>query len=409
MGINGVIYSPKDMDRNMAVKELLSIVNTKMLDDVAASTDVNFQVKKLSGQVIFKLLLLSILDDTKVSLRVMEELFNTKRFKVFAKTDIDESTRFNSISDRLSHIDASFFATIFEQTFLLCQSQLGKKAPDQLQLRLFDSTVISASAKLLKHGMINGLANKSGNHTIRQIKFTLGLQDGLPQKILFFNKQQQLGEDITLREVLMESSFEPNEVAVFDRGLKKRKTFQELKNKDILFVTRINPSKNIDVIKEIPVPSNAQTKSLVIVSDQLVYLYYGKNMKLKEPFRLVKATSLQSNESLWFLTNIEENIPAVTITDIYKQRWDVEVFFKFIKQHLHLKHFLSYTENGIKVMMYMSMIAAILLLTYKKKNEIKGYKIAKYRFVEELDLEIVREIVLACGGDPDKSTLFSSA
>ena len=49
------------------------------------------------------------------------------------------------------------------------------------------------------------------------------------------------------------------------------------------------------------------------------------------------------------------------------------------------------------------------MLTYKKKNEIRGYKIAEYRFVEELDLEIVREIVLVCGGDPGKSTLFSSA
>lgn len=397
------------MGTKITVRELVSIVDTKMLDDAAASTDVNFQVKKLNGQVIFKLLLLAILDDTKVSLRVMEELFSTSRFKVFAKTDNDESTRFNSLSDRLSRIDASFFATIFEQTFLLCQSQLGKKVPGGLQLRLFDSTCISASAKLLKHGMINGLANKSGNHTIRQIKFTLGLQDGLPQKILFFNQQQHLGEDITLREILMESAFEPNEVAVFDRGLKKRKTFQELKNKEILFVTRINPSKNIDVIKELPVPSGTQTNSLMINSDQIVYLYYEKKRKLKESFRLIKATSLQSNETLWFLTNIEENISAETITDIYKQRWDIEVFFKFIKQHLHLKHFLSYSENGIQVMMYMSMIAAILLLIYIKKNELKGYKIAKYRFVGELDLEIVREIVLACGGDPAKSTLFSSA
>ena len=73
------------MGRNMSVKELLSIVNTKMLDDVAASTDVNFQVKKLSGQVIFKLLLLAILDDTKVSLRVMEELFRRTALKYLPK------------------------------------------------------------------------------------------------------------------------------------------------------------------------------------------------------------------------------------------------------------------------------------------------------------------------------------
>ena len=53
-------------------------------------------------------------------------------------------------------------------------------------------------------------------------------------------------------------------------------------------------------------------------------------------------------------------------------------------------------------MMYMSMIAAILLLTYKKENNIQGYKIAKIQFTEELDMEIIKETVIICGGNPYK-------
>jgi IS4 transposase len=131
-----------------------------------------------------------------------------------------------------------------------------------------------------------------------------------------------------------------------------------------------------------------------------------KNL-FKEPFRLIKSVSLKSNEEIFFLTNIKD-LSAQEVTEIYKKRWEIEVFFKFIKQHLHFKHFLNYSENGIKVMMYMTMIVAILILIYKKLNEIKSYKTAKYEFTEELNMEIIKEIVVICDGDPNKSPLFNT-
>ncbi len=128
---------------------------------------------------------------------------------------------------------------------------------------------------------------------------------------------------------------------------------------------------------------------------------------LKEPFRLIKSQSKKTNEEIYFLTNIQD-LKAYEITEIYKKRWEIEVFFKFIKQHLHFKHFLNYSENGIKVTMYMTVIVAILILIYKKINEIKSYKIAKYEFTEELNMEIIKEIVVICDGDPSKSPLFNT-
>lgn len=149
-----------------------------------------------------------------------------------------------------------------------------------------------------------------------------------------------------------------------------------------------------------------ETNSLSIASDAEVNLYYEQKRLLKEPFRLIKALSKKTNETLLFLTNISvADLSAVEITEVYKKRWDIEVFFKFIKQHLHFKHFLNYSENGIKVMMYMTMIAALLLLLYKKLNKIEGYKIAKYLFAEELNMGIIKEIVIFCGGDPSKIPL----
>ena len=97
------------------------------------------------------------------------------------------------------------------------------------------------------------------------------------------------------------------------------------------------------------------------------------------------------------------NEDAHWIADLYKQRWEIEVFFKFIKQHLNVKHLVSRNLNGIKVMIYMTMILAVLILAYKKLNKIVGFKIAKLQFEIALDNLIIKEIVLLCGGNPNKA------
>jgi IS4 transposase len=101
---------------------------------------------------------------------------------------------------------------------------------------------------------------------------------------------------------------------------------------------------------------------------------------------------------------------AYLIASWYKQRWEIEVFFKFIKQHLNTKLLVSRNENGIKVMLYMTMILAILIIAYKKLNKLKGFKIPKLKFELELENELIKEIVILCGGDPARAPhLFSSA
>ena len=64
---------------------------------------------------------------------------------------------------------------------------------------------------------------------------------------------------------------------------------------------------------------------------------------------------------------------------VYRGRWDIEVFFKFIKQHLNYSHLSSRSENGIKVMIYMSLIVAVLLIWYKQQTGIdRGWRSVKF-------------------------------
>ena len=75
-------------------------------------------------------------------------------------------------------------------------------------------------------------------------------------------------------------------------------------------------------------------------------------------------------------------------------------FFRFIKQELNFSHFMSTNENGIKIILYMTLILSMLILIYKRINQI-GYKTAKRRFGIELDELIMAIVVQYCGGDPN--------
>ncbi|TDD96913.1 transposase [Flavobacterium cellulosilyticum] len=84
----------------------------------------------------------------------------------------------------------------------------------------------------------------------------------------------------------------------------------------------------------------------------------------------------------YFLTNDFE-LTIKEVADYYKRRWDIEVFFRFIKQELNVRYLVSLRKNGIEVMIYMTLNVVMFALIYKKANN-PGYKKAKRRF----DLEI---------------------
>ena len=85
----------------------------------------------------------------------------------------------------------------------------------------------------------------------------------------------------------------------------------------------------------------------------------------------------------------------MTIAEIYRRRWDIEVFFRFIKQELNIKHLLSHSLNGIMVQIYVTLLLAILLTVYTVSNNLKGYKIPKIRFRDQLTIHIIKELVKA--------------
>jgi hypothetical protein len=381
----------------MTVNELLKMIPGKTFQELAAETKIDEQVKKLSGELMFKLILFSMVNSEKLSLRVMETFLQSAQFKSFTGFDIIDS-RYNSIRDRICTMDVAYFEKLFNQVFLT----YNKLLDEETALSRADSTMISLPARLLTGGITNN------SESMRFIKYGLTLKGSLPCSVKVFKDPAYASDDRALAEVIDENQFIEGNVIVFDRGLRSRTALEKLTNDNKLFVTRGYQAIRCKVTKSIPLSPKPESSTITIHYDEIGYLTNNNNRRTKHLYRLIRATVDKTNEPISFVTNILSE-DGYQLAQWYKQRWDIEVFFKFLKQHLNVKHLVSRTENGMKVMIYMTLIVAILILAYKKLNSIKSYKIAKLKFEIELDNEMIKAIVLLCGGDPRRAThLFQS-
>lgn len=382
----------------MTVNELLKLIPANTFRDLAVETKVDAQVKKLSGEVMFKLILFSMLNSDKLSLRVMETFLQSARFKSFSQFDILDS-RYNSIRDRICTINANYFEKLFEIVFAI----YNKELKEENALSKTDSTYVALAAKLFSQGMQNGSSKCKDK---KFVKYSVNLKGSLPSAVKVFTDQSYVSEDLALSELINEADC--IDIVVFDRGLQSRRSFDKFTNSNKLFVSRAKVSTRckVESYKEIVVKPVAST--VTIISDETGFLISKKEKKTQHQYRIINATIDKSGEKICFVTNIIDE-DCYVIAEWYKQRWEIETFFKFIKQHLNVNHLVSRDTNGIKVMIYMTMILAILIIAYKKINKIKSFKIAKLKFEVELENEMIKTIVTLCGGDPSKAAHFFSS
>ena len=378
----------------MTASAIINLIPPKLFEFLSVATQVDYQVKKLDGEVIFKLIMFSMLNSNKLSLRVMESFLASAQFKQFSQRD-HLTSKYNSIRDRICDINLSYFERLHEEIFKI----YNKELQEETSLSKCDSTYVSIAAKLISIGMKNGKESDDKTH----IKYSVNLKGSLPSSVKVFTEQSFVSEELALSELIDQTGCITEDIVVFDRGLQSRKSFDKFTQDHKLFVTRANPNIKFKEIEKKEIPSVPEKCSVTITKDTVAYLYDKKSKKTKCKYRVIKGIINSSGEEIAFVSNLLDK-DAYFIAALYKQRWEIEVFFKYIKQHLNVSHLVSRKENGIKVMIYMTMILACLIIVYKKKNNIKGFKIAKLKFCIELDNEIIKSIVMLCGGNPEKAT-----
>jgi hypothetical protein len=153
-------------------------------------------------------------------------------------------------------------------------------------------------------------------------------------------------------------SFEPGTVVVDDRGYNDYGLFAKWIEEEVYFVTRMKDNALYTVVEEREVPHNRG-----ILKDQIIVLSgSGAWEKCPYPLRRVEVWDEEKQQTLVFLTN-HFGFGATTIAAIYKERWQIELFFKALKQNLKIKTFVGTSANAVKIQVWMALIA-ILILRY---------------------------------------------
>jgi hypothetical protein len=156
----------------------------------------------------------------------------------------------------------------------------------------------------------------------------------------------------------------PGAVYVFDRGYCDYTWFNRLTMSGCPFVTRAKKNLNYRVLQDRPLePGSA------IVSDQIIRLSGNKGPRHKAPLRRVMLFDECQERTLVFVTN-HLDWPASTVAAIYKERWQIELFFKWLKQNLKIKRFIGTSANAVMTQIWCALVTYLLLAYLKLSHRL---------------------------------------
>jgi hypothetical protein len=158
---------------------------------------------------------------------------------------------------------------------------------------------------------------------------------------------------------------EAGSIYVMDRGYLNYKRLYRLHQCSAFFIVRAMSDTTLRRLYSMPVD-----KSIGVRCDQIVVpiVFYSKKA-YPEKLRRVKFYDAEKEKRLTFITN-QFTLPALTIAELYRCRWQVELFFKWIKQHLRIKSFYGTSENAVKTQIWVAISVYVLVAIMKKRLKV---------------------------------------
>lgn len=272
----------------------------------------------------------------------------------------------------------------FEQTVSalleLCQKHLPKQ--ECRQLKILDSTPFQLKGKgfdkwVQDNGRIQGMKMHtlidSQNNCIETYQLTLANQN-----------------DITVGKQLVQ--IQENQTYVFDKGYCDYNWWWSIHQQKAFFVTRAKSNAAVNVIEQ----KALNPKEAHILADELVvFTNHHQKAKRKNHYTeaLRRITVKRENDIPLILFSNDLTKSAAEIAEQYRSRWQIELWFKWIKQHLLIKHFLGKTENAVMLQILCALIAYLLLRLYQVKTGFVGTLHQFLAWLSSALLERATEIV----------------
>jgi len=189
-------------------------------------------------------------------------------------------------------------------------------------------------------------------------------------------------------------TFMPDSFYVMDRGYVDFERLHRIHTASAFFITRAKKGFDFERMY-----SGAVDKESGLKCDQTIKLTgFYTSRKYPVKLRRIKFYDEQTDKMLVFITNNFE-LPALQIAMLYKHRWFIELFFKWIKQHLKIKSFWGYSQNAVKTQVWIAISVYVIVLIIKKKLGISQsiYEILQVLSINSLDKEPMKQLF----SDPD--------
>jgi hypothetical protein len=306
------------------------------------------------------------LRDIEICLRSMEE----KLYRVGLRSRVSRSTLADANESRSSRVYADFCRVLMRKAHKLYLNDPFEKLLGEV-VYVLDSTYISLCLSLFPWAKLGGQQAEVKIHSL------LDLRGSIPSFIAITGSKYR--DNHMLDSILIE----PGAFYIMDRAYLDCARLSKINRSRGYFVVR--PKKGIFFQR---IYSRSVDKNIGLRSDQTVrFLGKVSRAKYSDQLRLIRYVDLKKQKRLAFLTN-NFSLPAFTICQLYKERWQIEVFFKWIKQNLRIKTFYGNSLNAVETQIWIAISSYLLVAIVKKSLKIDA---PLYRILQFLSVSLFEE------------------
>ena len=320
------------------------------------------------------------------SLRDIETCLNAQPNKLYAM-GFRSPVRRSTLADANELRDWRIYAELAQRLMaqareLYAQESLGMDL--NAAAYALDSTTIELCLSLFPWAHFRPTDSAIKMHTL------LDLRGSIPA---FIRITAALRDDVSILDQIV---CQPGAYYVMDRGYLDFDRFHRLHLAGAFFVTRAK--RNLDARR---VYSSPADKERGILADQTVALNQYRSRRDYPSFlRRIRFRDPETDKHLVFLTN-QFTLPAITVCALYKSRWQIELFFKWIKQHLRIKVFFGTSENAVKTQIWTAISVYLLVAIVKKRLDLPG---SLYTLLQVLSVTLFEKIPIAQALQPTDYT-----
>lgn len=344
--------------RKTSFGQWFSPINLQLFEEQVKTMKLDYYTKKLTTESFLKLLLFAQLEEIESLHALSDCLFDDQLQKGVGLNSISIS----QLSRRLNGINPDLFQKLFLDLVakIHAKTQHTKRV---MPLKIIDSSTLPLN--LTNHKWAKFRKTKAGVKLHLRLVF---MEKGVsyPEKALMTTAREH---DRGQLEIMVDDK---ECMYVFDRGYLDYERFDRMTDDGYFFLSRLRKNAVIREVYDFKLPEDTS-----VLSDQMVLIGTTQN-RAENYFRLLKVMDSKGNE-LHLITN-RFDLSAEEISEMYKSRWAIELFFKWIKQHLSIKKFYGQSEWAIQNQVFIALIVFCLhvLAQIETNSTRKTLQISRY-------------------------------